>query len=90
MSMNNAIAATQLLQHFTPVNQCHKVITHLIAKGSISPLEANKLYGVERLTSRIHEIKRKSETINMPVTIKVEMRSDLPGKRYARYYLHNN
>lgn len=90
MSMNNAIAASRVLEHFPSTNQCHQVLNHLIMKGSISPLEASKLYGVERLTSRIHDIKRQGEVIGMPVRIVREMRRALPGKRYARYYLHNN
>lgn len=90
MSMNNAIAATRVLNHFPPTNQCHKVLNHLVMKGSISPLEASKLYGVERLTSRIHDIKRQSDIVGTPIRITKEMRSDLPGKRYARYYLHTN
>lgn len=88
--MNNAIAATHILQQFNPSTQPYHVLNHLIMKGSISPLEASKGYGVERLTSRIFDIKRRGDLLSTPVQITKEMRSDLPGKRYVRYFLQNN
>ena len=88
--LTNAVAATHVLRHLTLGTQTYKVLNHLVLKGSVSPLEANKIYGVERLTSRIFDIKRTSDILGTPVSIAKELRNDNAGKRYMRYYLKNN
>lgn len=90
MAIANAFIASRVLDRVTVGTQNHKVLNHLIMRGSISPLEANKIYGVERLTSRIFDIKRASDAIGTPIRITKEMRRDNEGKRYMRYYLRNN
>jgi polyhydroxyalkanoate synthesis regulator phasin len=66
----------------THSGQLSKIAGHLVMKGSISQMEAEGLYGVRRLTSRINELKK-----NEGVQIKTEIRKALNGQRYARYFL---
>jgi len=57
------------------------VLKHLIARGSISPVEAFSSYGTLRLAARIHELRQDG------ANIKTEMRKDAAGHTYARYTL---
>lgn len=43
--------------------QCEKIIRHLKTFGSISSLEAITEYGILRLASRIHDLKRQGYNI---------------------------
>lgn len=43
--------------------QCDKIIRHLKTFGSISSLEAITEYGILRLASRIHDLKRQGYNI---------------------------
>ena len=43
--------------------QCDKIIRHLKTFGSISSLEAITEYGILRLASRIHDLKRQGHNI---------------------------
>lgn len=76
-NVNNQIVLNQI----PTSNQQHQVLSHLIHRGSISQLEARNTYRVERLTSRVVELKKRG------VAIKREMRLDESGHKYARYYL---
>ncbi len=38
-------------------SQCEKILNHLKANGSITPLEAMSEYGIMRLASRISDLK---------------------------------
>jgi hypothetical protein len=80
-SMFNITRASALVADLSPTNQCRDVLNHIIMKGSISQLEADSLYRVKRLTSRIHELKKAG------LNIIAEMRKDNTGKRYARYFI---
>jgi hypothetical protein len=62
-------------------NQNSDVLKHLIKRGNLSQYEANSLYRVTRLASRVHEIKQHG------IGITAETRHDLTGKRYVRYFL---
>lgn len=75
---NKSLAGTVLQKMKRGQNS--DVLLHLIKKGNISQLEADSLYRVKRLASRIGELKKQ-------VGIRVEIRHDLTGKRYARYFL---
>lgn len=61
------------------MSQRETILRHLRDYGSISPLEARHVYGIERLASRIEELKR--DDINIVTT----MKKDARGKRYAEY-----
>lgn len=63
--------------------QCQLILTHIINHGYITPLVASN-YGVERLASRIHDLKKAK------FDVRKQMRRDDNGKRYARYYLGSN
>ena len=80
-SMFNVTRASVVVAELSPTNQCRDILNHIIMKGSISQLEADSLYRVKRLTSRIHELKK------WGVNIIAEMRKDITGKRYARYFI---
>jgi hypothetical protein len=61
--------------------QTRKVLAHLEAGKSISPLEAQNVYGIYRLAGRIHELRRAGYQVRM------ERREDEMGHRYGRYFL---
>jgi hypothetical protein len=61
------------------MNQREVILKHLRDYGSISPLEARHVYGIERLASRIEELKRDD------VPVVTHMKKDAKGKRYAEY-----
>jgi len=80
----NTRRAAQILSSIPSTNQQHSVLNHILMKGSISQLEAHELYKVRRLTSRIDELKKRG------VALVAEMRKDLVGDKYARYYIAGN
>ena len=41
------------------MSQCNRVLQHLQAYGSITPLEAMQEYGIMRLGARIYDLKKK-------------------------------
>jgi hypothetical protein len=59
------------------------VETHLIKVGNISGIEAESLYRIRSLTSRISEIRRRKK-----LKIDAVWKKDLTGQRYVRYYLN--
>lgn len=81
MNMTNTIIASNLLHVLPSTNQKGRVLNHLLNVGSLSQLEADELYRVKRLTSRITELKQHG------VGIKVERKHDHTGKLYVRYTL---
>lgn len=82
--MFNPNVNVQIVLNQIPVGgQEHEVLAHLIHRGNISQLEARNTYRVERLASRVNELKDRG------VAIKREMRLDESGHKYARYYLVN-
>lgn len=61
------------------MSQCEIIVNHLQKFGSISPLEARHVYGIERLASRVDELRQSGHSI---VT---RTKKDARGKRYAEY-----
>jgi hypothetical protein len=61
--------------------QARKVLAHLRAGKSISPLEAQNVYAVYRLAASIYEIK------NAGYKIAKVIKQDEAGHKYARYSL---
>ncbi len=61
------------------MTQKDQVIAHLNKYGSISPLEARHVYGIERLASRIDELKKEGFKIT------TYNKRDAKNKRYAEY-----
>lgn len=61
------------------MTQCAQIIEHLTKYGSISPLEARHVYGIERLASRIDELKKAGFQVS------TVYKKDAKGKRYAEY-----
>ena len=62
-------------------SQRQMILQHLRTKGSISALEALSLYRCNRLAARIEELRKAGHGIE------TDMKTDLTGKRYARYHL---
>lgn len=60
--------------------QCKLVLQHIRQHGYITPLVA-KNYGIDRLASRIFDLK------TFGFDIVTEMHRDMAGKRYTRYAL---
>lgn len=65
----------------TKKSQAQRILAHLKAGKSISPLEAIGVYGILRLAPRIHELRLAGYQIRR------SMKEDIEGKRYARYSL---
>lgn len=59
------------------------ILAHLLAGNTISQAEARQVFGVERLASRIHELKQDGHIIVG------DDRYDAMGKLYTRYRLVN-
>ena len=65
--------------------QTERIYTHILAYGSITADDADKLYGCKRLASRICDLKRKGYDIGKVL----ELGKNRYGEdvRYARYFL---
>lgn len=75
---------TQLTMYGKPpktLSQKSMILNHLTHKGTISGVEALSLYRIYRLAARVEELRRAGHTIE------TDMKTDLTGKRYARYRL---
>lgn len=46
------------------MTQTEKVLDHIVTYGSITPLEALKEYGIMRLASRVHDLKKQGIYLN--------------------------
>lgn len=66
------------------MTQRDQIVEHLKKYGSISPLEARHVYGIERLASRVDELKKAGHAI---VT---RVKKDARNKRYAEYAFANS
>ena len=63
------------------MNQVELILRHLTRHGSISQSEARQIYNVNRLPSRIHDIRKLGHKV---VSV---MKQDPMGRSYARYML---
>lgn len=61
------------------MSQREQIVRHLQQYGSISPLEARHVYGIERLASRVDELRQGGHSIE------TRTKRDARGKRYAEY-----
>jgi Helix-turn-helix domain len=61
--------------------QAKTVLLHLKRRGKVSPYEAMMVYGISRLASCIHEIRRSGYDVF------TDMRCDDQGFKYASYKL---
>ena len=61
--------------------QCQQVLSHLQSGKPITALEALRLYGIFRLASRIHDLKKNG------IAIQVRDIQTETGKKIAQYYV---
>jgi hypothetical protein len=61
------------------MTQNERLIQHITDYGSVSPLEARHVYGIERLAARIDELRK------LGIDIVTHLKKDANGKRYAEY-----
>lgn len=61
--------------------QCENLIRYMDSHDWVSQLIARQVFGIERLASRIHDLK--VDGYNIAKTTNY----DMSGKRYTRYYL---
>lgn len=80
MQQANTSSATVNAAALSP--QALLIYKHLKASGSISNVEAQAIYRCRALPRRISDIEQK-----LGVRITREMKSDVTGQRYVRYYL---
>lgn len=69
------------------MTQQEMILYHIEQYGSISPLEAMKQYGIMRLASRIHDLKKHGYVFNREV-VTTKNRFGEPV-RFVRYSLHD-
>lgn len=69
------------------MTQQEMILYHIKQYGSISPLEAMKQYGIMRLASRIHDLKKQGYVFNREV-VTTKNRFGEPV-RFVRYSLHD-
>ena len=69
------------------MTQCEKILRHLREIGVITPMEAMAQYGIMRLASRIHDLKKQGYVFNREV-VTTKNRFGEPV-RYMRYSLHD-
>lgn len=69
------------------MTQQEMILYHIEQYGSISPLEAMKQYGIMRLASRIHDLKKRGYVFNREV-VTTKNRFGEPV-RYMRYSFHD-
>lgn len=62
--------------------QAKDVLAHLKRRAHISPAEAERVYGITRLASCIHEIRKRAG-----YNVKTELKRDDVGHKYANYVL---
>lgn len=79
--MKKSKANTMWGNPYTPGTQLWKVFNHLTKKGSISQVEAEAVYKIRRLASRIHEIREDGFFIDGL------SKKDMAGQRYTRYVM---
>ena len=63
------------------VTQVQKLVEYLKVYPYVTQLHALKTMGIERLASRIHDLKKAGYTVSRSFC------KDFSGKRYVRYYL---
>ena len=61
------------------MSQKHTILEHLMGHGSITHAEAETVYGIRRLSARIHELREDG------VIIHSDDKADAKGQRYIRY-----
>lgn len=61
--------------------QTTDLLDYLQEHNHITPAEASKVLGIDRLAARIYDLKKQGYNINK------EIRRDFKGKRYSRYFL---
>lgn len=70
------------------MTQTEKVLCHIINRGSITPLEAMKEYGIMRLGARVHDIR----AAGIPIKSEIVVAKNADGKpvHYAKYYMEGD
>lgn len=63
--------------------QARTVLVHLREHGDITPAKADRVYGITRLASCIHEIRQAGYKVKTKV-----LRDDM-GSKYGLYVLHS-
>lgn len=81
LTMDFAPAETHNPQKPIGSKQCQQVLSHLQSGKPITALEALKQYGIFRLASRIHDLKKAGLTIQSR-DIQTEN-----GKKISQYYI---
>lgn len=65
--------------------QCNMILAHIKEHGSISPMEAERLYGVRRLASRVNDLRRRG--VDIVSALVTGVNRDGGKVRYAVYRL---
>lgn len=65
-------------------NQVSRLAEYMGQYPYVTQLVARQVLGIERLASRIHDLKRAG------FDVRKEYRKDFSGKRYVRYFLNSN
>ena len=68
------------------MSQCNRVLQHLQAYGSITPLEAMQEYGIMRLGARIYDLRKMGYSIDRIIETGKNRYGE--STSYARYSLN--
>ena len=71
------------INRYNDGTQLHRVCDHLLKRGSISQVEAEAVYKIRRLASRIFDLRCDGYSVG------TLMKKDAMGQKYARYFLIN-
>ena len=79
-TVNTGMAEPYFMEHFMR-KQTTLLLDHLKRVGNISRIEADHLYRIAALPRRISDLEE------MGYVIARELKRDITGRRYTRYYL---
>jgi hypothetical protein len=74
-----ALVRRRKMNYLSP--QAVKILNYLATKGYITQLYASSEFSVDRLASRVYELRQAG------IPIKKVMKKSYSGKRYAQYYI---
>lgn len=82
-------ATTKLPADCVVITQEDAVLIHMMQYQNITDSDVRRQYGIGRLPSRIHDLKKLFLQLYPSARIDTVMEKNGYGKRYARYFLHD-
>lgn len=80
--MNITVASPSIADDLRITPQARSVLSYIKKHGRISPAKADRVFGITRLASCIHEIRQKAG-----YTVTTTIKRDEQGHKYSEYKL---